>query len=49
MKTTILDLLGVICLMAFTWFVWHPLPLLIVGLSLLATSFRASSPAGTDE
>ena len=40
--TTVLDLLGVACLAVFAWFVWEPLPLLIVGLSALLVSWRRS-------
>ena len=36
MKTTILDLVGVICLGAFAFFVWWPLPLLVVAIAALA-------------
>lgn len=43
MLTTALDLLGVACLAAFAWFVWEPLPIVVVGLASLAASWRASS------
>lgn len=43
MLTTALDLLGVACLATFAWFVWEPLPIVVVGLASLAASWRASS------
>lgn len=42
MLTTALDLLGVVCLAAFAWFVWEPAPLLVVGAFALAASWKAS-------
>jgi hypothetical protein len=40
--TTLLDLLAVAALSTFAWFVWEPLPLLVVGLSCLVVSRRRS-------
>lgn len=42
MATTLLDLLAVVLLAVFAWFVWEPLPLLVVGVSCLLISERAS-------
>lgn len=39
MVTTVLDLLGVVCLAVFAWFVWPPAVLAVVGVALLAVSF----------
>lgn len=40
MLTTLLDLLGVACLSIMAWFVWEPLPLVVVGLGSLVASRR---------
>lgn len=40
--STALDLLAVVCLAVFAWFVWAPLPLLVVGVVALLVSFRHS-------
>lgn len=42
MLSTLLDLLGLCLVAAFSWFVWEPLPLAVVGVGLLAASFQAS-------
>lgn len=42
MLTTALDLLGVACIAAASWFVWEPAPLLVVGVASLAASRKAS-------
>lgn len=42
MLTTLLDLLGVLCLAAFAWFVWPPLALLVVASAALVVSRRLS-------
>ncbi len=42
MLTTLLDLLGVACLAVFAWFVWFPLPLLVLGVAALLESSRFS-------
>lgn len=42
MLTTYLDAIGLTLIAAFAWFVWAPLPLLVVGLALCAASWRAS-------
>lgn len=42
MLTTLLDLVAIACLAVFAWFVWAPLPLLVVGLACLAISRRGS-------
>lgn len=41
--TTVLDLVAVICLALFAWFVWHPLPLAVVGVACLAVSYRLTT------
>lgn len=41
--TTALDLAGIACLSAFVFFVWPPLPLLVVGVVALLISRRLSS------
>ncbi|HEY9494721.1 MAG TPA: hypothetical protein VIR15_07710 [Intrasporangium sp.] len=35
----VLELLGLLLVAAFAWFVWQPLPLLVVGAALLAASY----------
>jgi hypothetical protein len=40
--TLALDLLGVLCLATFAWFVWAPLPLAVVGVLALYVSWRRS-------
>lgn len=42
MLTTLLDLLGVTLIAAFAWFIWPPLPLIVVGLAVLVASRKAS-------
>ena len=42
MLTTALDLLGVALVAVFAWFVWPPLPLLVVGAAILFASWRAA-------
>lgn len=42
MRTTVLDLIGIICLAAFAFLVWPPLPLLVLGVAALVASWRAS-------
>lgn len=39
--TTVLDVAGVVCVLAFLWFVWPPLPLLGLGVALLLASWVA--------
>ena len=41
--TTSLDLLGLGLLVAFAFFVWPPLALLVAGTAALAASWRANS------
>lgn len=54
MKTTILDILGVIFLASFAYFLWPPAPLLVLGAAFLLISWRSTStptqrpPAGGD-
>lgn len=43
MKSTILDLSGVILLAAFAFFVWMPACLLVAGAACLLASWRLSS------
>lgn len=45
MFTTLLDLLAVICLAVFAWFIWPPLPLLVVGVAALAISRQRTARA----
>lgn len=48
MKTTILDVLGVICLALFAYSLWAPACLLVIGVSALAVSWveaRATTPS----
>jgi len=40
--TTALDLLGVALLVAFAFFCWPPLALLVAGAAALAASWRAT-------
>lgn len=40
--TTLLDIVGVVLLAAAAWFVWEPLPLVVVGLACLVASAQAS-------
>ena len=42
MLTTLLDLLGTLAIVAFAWFVWPPLALLVGGLAALAVSRQAA-------
>ena len=39
--TTVLDVAGVVCVLAFLWFVWPPLSLLGLGVALLLASWVA--------
>lgn len=39
--TTVLDVAGVVCVLAFLFFVWPPLPLLGLGAALLLVSWVA--------
>lgn len=48
MLTTALDLLGIAAVSTFAWFVWPPLPLLVVGLACLAASWRATTTEPAD-
>lgn len=41
MLLVILDILGLFCLAAFAFVVWPPAALLVVGVALLAMSYRA--------
>lgn len=43
MKTTILDILGVIFLASFAYFIWPPAPLLVIGAAALLISWRLTS------
>lgn len=43
MLTTALDLLGVVALAVFAWFVWEPLPLAVCGAGALLASWRMSN------
>ena len=40
--TTALDVSGVVCVLAFLWFVWPPLSLLGLGAALLLASWTSS-------
>lgn len=40
MLTTALDLLAVASLAAFAWFVWEPLPLVVIGAAAIAASWK---------
>lgn len=42
MLTTLLDLLGVALIATFSFFVWPYLPLLVVGVAVLAASWKAA-------
>lgn len=42
MLTTLLDVLGVVCIAAFAFFVWPPAALGVVGAAALLMSWRAS-------
>lgn len=42
MLTTALDLLGMVALAVFAWFVWEPLPLAVCGAGALLASWRMS-------
>lgn len=46
MVTNALDVAGVALLVAFAWFVWPPLPLLVAGIALLVASRRIVSDGG---
>lgn len=46
MFSTLLDLVAVVCLAAFAWFVWEPAPLLVVGLAALAASYQSTRGDG---
>lgn len=49
MKTTILDITGVVCLALFAYCLWAPACLLVVGVAALLVSWRSASegaPAG---
>jgi hypothetical protein len=41
--STVLDLLGVVCLAVFAFFVWEPAALLVIGVAALLISWRVSS------
>lgn len=43
MLTTVMDVAGVALLAAFAFFVWAPLPLLVLGLAALAASRKATA------
>ena len=43
--TTVLDILSVVCLAAFAWFVWPPLVLLVVAAAALFSSWMATTKA----
>lgn len=43
MLTTILDVLGLLLVAAFAFFVWPPLSLLVVGAALLLASRKAAA------
>jgi hypothetical protein len=47
--TTLLDLLAIVLIAGFGWFVWPPLVLLILGVCFLLVSRRATAPARGDE
>ena len=40
--TTVLDILGVVCIAVFAWFVWPPLVLLVVAAGALVASWSAT-------
>lgn len=40
MLTTLLDLLGLLLLAAFAWFVWPPATLAVLGIGALLASWR---------
>lgn len=40
--TTALDVLGVLCVAAFAWFLWQPAALLVLGAAFLLVSWRRS-------
>lgn len=42
MLTTLLDVLGVALVAAFSFFVWPFLPLLVVGVAVLVASWKAA-------
>lgn len=44
--TTALDLLGVVALSVFAWFVWPPLPFAVVGVSALVVSLQIERSRG---
>jgi hypothetical protein len=43
MKTTILDLVGVLCLAAFAAFIWLPAALVVIGAAALVASWKSST------
>lgn len=40
--TTVLDILGIVCVAAFAYFIWPPAALGVVGVAALLASWRAS-------
>lgn len=46
MLTTLLEILGVTLLAVFAFFVWPPLPLLVVGAAILAGCWAAERGTG---
>jgi hypothetical protein len=40
--STVFDVVAVLCIAAFAWFVWPPLVLLVVAAAALAASWRAA-------
>lgn len=46
MLTTLLELLGIVLVAVFAWFVWPPLPLLVVGVALLVAAWSFERRGG---
>ena len=46
MLTTVLDLLALVCLVAFAYLLWPPAALAVAGVALLMVSYRLSHRPG---
>lgn len=44
--TTVLDLIGIVCLVAFAWCVWPPAALLVAGVAAVVASWVAQRGDG---
>lgn len=45
--TDLLDVLGVLAVAAFSFFIWYPAPLLVIGVALLVASFVRTKSGGS--